>query len=64
MNDGKIFIPFDVPPSTSIDDIDMNSELSNRWNLRVLNLLVRSKAISVLGPPDLDTYLSLKLIIF
>ena len=59
MNDGKILIPYDVSPGTSIDDIDMVSDLNTRWNLRVLNLLVRSKAITILGPPDLATYLSL-----
>ena len=28
----------------------MQSDLNTRWNLRVLNLLVRAKAIKIIGP--------------
>ena len=48
----RFFLKFDEPPGTNLDEIDMQSDLNTRWNLRVLNLLVRAKAIKIIGPPD------------
>ncbi len=56
----RYFVKYDASPGTSIDDIDMVGDLNTRWNLRVLNLLVRAKAIRLKGPPDLTAYKELQ----
>lgn len=56
LKDQRIFVNYAQAPGTDHDDIDMIGDFNSRWNLRVLNLLVRSNAIKVLGPPDKNSF--------
>ena len=56
----RFFIKFDAPPGSNDNDINMVGDFNSRWNLRVLNLLMRSGAINIKGPPDYHAYKQLK----
>ena len=56
LSDRRVFVNYAQAPGTDHDDIDMIGDFNSRWNLRVLNLLVRTNAIKILGPPDRKSF--------
>ena len=56
LRDDRVFVNYAQAPGTDHDDIDMIGDFNSRWNLRVLNLLVRTNAIKILGPPDSKSF--------
>jgi ATP-dependent DNA helicase RecQ len=45
--DGRFRVPVNIPPSLKPEDIDMNSEQNQAWNIRTLTLMSRSGLINI-----------------
>ncbi|MEG4346671.1 protein DpdF [Microcoleus sp. A003_D6] len=45
--DGRFRVPVNLPPSLKPEDIDMNSEQNQAWNIRTLTLMSRSGLINI-----------------
>jgi superfamily II DNA/RNA helicase len=45
--DGRFRVPVNLPPSLTPEDIDMNSEQNQAWNIRTLTLISRSGLINI-----------------
>ena len=47
LGDNRFSIPIDVPPTMNPEDIDMYSELNEKWNVRTLLLMARTGLIEI-----------------